>query len=271
MKKYITVALATTLILTACENNEGSDAGTTEAKANPITLEDVPSSPEFPDAALSIGKVDATEQGTDSVKLSFNFDVKNYELKAQTLDAKDKLCANSKDGQHIHFILDNQPYQALYEPKNETVVAKGSEHYLVAFLSRSYHQSLKNKDAALIYHFKINDEGKVEKMPEPTAPMITYSRPKGDYLGKDTENLLLDFYVWNANIGTDHQVKAAIQNATQDTTILLKEWKSYFLKNLAMGENTITLTLTDKDGNPLQGEGTTVSRTINLAQDEPMK
>lgn len=277
MKNIITLGLASALLLsvTACndssssENSETTDTVITESVA-PVSLADVSASPDFPDATLTMGKVDAIAEG-DSVKLTFNFNVKNYELKAQTADAADKLCNNSKDGQHIHFILDNKPYTALYKPKHEVTVAKNMEHYLVAFLSRSYHQSLKNKEAGLLYHFKTDEQGKLQKLDTPATPMITYSRPKGDYLGKDTENILLDFYVWNVVLGNDYKVKADVSTGGKNTSFIISEWKSYFLKNLAMGKSTIKLTLVDKDGNKVNGPETEVSRDINLAQDEPMK
>lgn len=255
---------------TTDNGNAAADTTATEAPAASVELADVPASPDFPGAALGMGKVDAAATG-DSVKVSFHFDVKNYELKAQTADAADKRCSNSKDGQHIHFILDNKPYAALYEPKHEVTLAKNTEHYLVAFLSRSYHQSLKSKEAGLLYHFKVDENGKIQKLDAPTTPMLTYSRPKGDYLGKDTENILLDFYVWNATLGNDYKVKADIHTGDKDTAFTISEWKSFFLKNLAMGSSTIKLSLVDKDGNKVNGPETEVSRDINLSQDEPMK
>jgi len=247
-----------------------STAANAPVAAAPIVLEPVTNTQEFPDAQLSMSDVKATPSG-DSVKLSFNFNVKHYDLKNQTADSVSKLCNNSDKGQHVHFILDNKPYVALYEPKHETTVAKNSEHYVMAFLSRSYHLSLKNKGVAVLYRFKIDENGKLQKLDDPKTPMVFYSRPKGDYLGKDTEHVLLDFYVWNATLGNDYKVKADISAGGKDTSMLISEWKPYFLKNLPMGKATIKLTMVDKDGNKVQGDNTEVSRDINLSKDEPMK
>ena len=267
-------ALAFSLFTVSCQQssaeNETTQTDSTATMNQPIVLEEVKDAQEFPDAQLSMGNVTATPAG-DSVKLSFNFDVKNYELKSQTSDEASKLCNNSDKGQHIHFILDNRPYVALYEPKHETTVAKNSEHYVMAFLSRSYHMSLKSQGVAVLYHFKIDENGKLQKMDDPKTPMVFYSRPKGDYLGKDTENVLFDFYVWNATLGNDYNVKANITSNGKDTSIMISDWKPYFLKNLPMGKTTITLTMVDKDGNKVEGDNTEVSRDINLAKDEPMK
>ncbi len=265
-------ALSFSFALTSCSENaeENKEAVTTEvAPAPSVMLADVPASEDFPDAQLSLGNVTATAAG-DSTKVSFNFNVKNYELKNQTGDEASKVCNNSDKGQHIHFILDEKPYVALYEPKHETVVAKNSEHYVMAFLSRSYHMSLKHKGAALVYHFKIDENGKLEKLEVPKTPMVFYSRPKGDYLGKDTENVLFDFYVWNATLGSDNMIKADIRTGGKDTSFIISDWKPYFLKNLAMGKSTIKLMMIDKDGRMVEGPNTEVSREINLSKDEPM-
>jgi hypothetical protein len=271
------VVFSSLLFLSACgeasDTNEETmtDSTTTVAEATtPINLTPVDSSQEFPNAQLSMGNVTATPAG-DSVKLSFNFNVKNYELKMQTGDGNSKVCNNSDKGQHIHFILDNKPYVAVYEPKHETTVAKNTEHYLMAFLSRSYHMSLKNKGAALVYHFKVDENGKLQKLEEPKTPMVFYSRPKGDYLGKDTENLLFDFYVWNATLGNDYQVKADISAGGKDTSMMITESRPYFLQNMPMGKSTIKLTMVDINGNKVEGPETEVSRDINLSKDEPMQ
>lgn len=279
MRKLLPAVIGGFCLLAACNNSgnkqettTSSDSTATQATAprQPIMVTDVGQSPDFPNAQLTIGDVTASPQG-DSVKVSFNFNVKNYELKNQTADASSKQCNNSDKGQHIHFILDNKPYVALYEPKHEVVLAKNTEHYLLAFLSRSYHESLKSKGAAAVYHFKIDDKGKLQKMDAPKEPMVFYSRPKGDYLGKDTQNLLFDFYIWNTTLSQDgNKVKAHITGDGVDTTITVADWKAMFLKNMPMGKPSITLTLVDKDGNKINGPSSEVTREFNLSKDEPM-
>ncbi len=274
--RFLTLpALAVSLLAVSCGDNtktEETQQQTTEAStAQPdIMLAEVTDIQEFPDARLGLGNVSAVPSG-DSVKLSFTFNVKNYELKSQTTDNTSRLCNNSEQGQHIHFILDNNPYVALYEPRHEVTVAKNSEHYVMAFLSRSYHLSLKNKGVALLYRFRTDEKGKLQKLEDPKTPMIFYSRPKGDYLGKDTENVLLDFYIWNAQLGNDYTIKADISSSGKDTSFILSEWKPYFLKNLRMGKNTVKLLMLDKDGKKIDGTHTEVSRDIRLSQDEPMQ
>ncbi|MGN6567086.1 MAG: hypothetical protein ACTHJ0_03990 [Flavipsychrobacter sp.] len=278
--KFLTIGLSSALLLASCgqsgsksETTSDTTKATATAPAAPISLKPVGNSPEFPDAQLAIATVNATKQGKDSAKVTFNFTVKNYTLGMQTDDTGSKLCNNSAKGQHIHFILDEQPYVALYEPKNEVVLANNTEHYLMAFLSRSYHESIKSKGAALVYHFKIDDKGKLVKLDDPKTPMVFYSRPKGDYIGKDMTNVLLDFYVWNANLSADgYKVKADVTPETGTaTSFTISDWKSNFLNNLPQGKTNVTLTLLDKDGKSVHGPNTTATRSINLSADEPMK
>lgn len=262
------------LLMASCQESGNNNDGTTQDTTAPagIVLADVSESPEFPDAQLVITGVTAVAKGDDSTELTFNYEVKNYELKKQTVDTGSKSCNNSAQGQHIHFILDNQPYTALYEPTHKVTVANNSEHYVLSFLSRSYHESLKNKGAAVIYHFKLDKGGKLEKMPEPTTAMIFYSRPKGIYIGKDTENVLFDYYVWNGALSTDGlRVKAKIDSEGEDKEIDITNWRSQFLTHMPMGESKIELTLTDKDGKKLDGPQSTAGGKFTLAKQEPIQ
>jgi hypothetical protein len=265
------------LAFASCNNNTKTTETTTvtdtvktaaPVPAGPITIKPVTGSPAFPDAKLGIKNVKAEMQGTDSVKITIDYDVKNYELKNQTGDAASKDCNNSKDGQHIHFILDNQPYQALYEPTKTFTVAVKSEHYLMSFLSRSYHESIKTKDAGVLYHFSVDEKGKLTKMEIPKTPMIFYSRPKGQYVGNDTKNLLLDFYVYNTTLASDgNKVKVKVNN----TDFMIDTWQPYFINNVPMGDATVNVQLVDKDGKNIEGVNTSVSRSIKLAAQEPVK
>ncbi len=270
--------LAGTLLMTAsCTENTTTTESTTKdsmsltAPSGGITISDVPGSPEYPDAELAIKSMTAVPSG-DSVKLSFAFDVKNFELKAQTGDAGTKQCNNSAQGQHIHFIHNNKPYVALYDPKYETTVAKGTDNYVMCFLSRSYHESVKSPKAGVLAHFRIDEKGAVQKIDSALPPMLFYSRPKGDYLGKDTANVLLDFYPMNVALGADYKVKADIKNETngRSGSFTIDSWKPHFINGLGTGNASVVLTLVDKNNNPVQGQNTSITRNIKLAAAEPM-
>ena len=278
--KLSVIAAVAVTGFSACKNGSGDGSKSTADSTRstprmPVAIAKVPASPAFPDAKLTISSATTEKVGKDSTKVTFSFDVKGYDLKGQTADAAGKGCNNSDKGQHIHFILDNAPYKALYEPKNEvTLPNDGKEHYLMCFLSRSYHESVKTPGAAVVYHFKVDEKGNMKKLDDPKTAMLFYSRPKGDYIGKDTANVLLDFYVWNGVLAADgYQVKAEIANEDlkTDTTITISAWDANFIQNLGTGKSKVTLTLLDKSGKNAEGPMTTASREFNLFAAEPMK
>lgn len=278
MKKISSIAaIVVTALFTACGNGatddnkrDSKDTTTTSSTVADIHLVPTPPGPEFPGASLTVNELKGKPlEGTDSVEVSIVYGVKNYELKTQTSDAADRTCNNSKDGQHIHFILDNGPYTALYEPKHTFKVAKNSEHVLLSFLSRSYHLSLKNKEAYQLISFKVDDKGNIQKSENKKAPMLFYSRPKGAYIGNDVKDVLLDFYLVGSDLDKDSLKVIAQINDSKSFDIT--KWEPYILNGLPMGKNTITLSLVKKDGTALEeGPYTRVSREFTLAEKEPI-
>ncbi|WP_432672461.1 hypothetical protein [Flavobacterium sp. SM2513] len=260
----LTVALAT---MTSCKDKAATETSPETTIETPVKSEvaitPIEDSKMFPGAKLTVASETATSVDADSVTFKINYKVANFELTMHTEGHNGEHMANSGQGQHIHFILDNQPYAALYKPEHEVKLKKGSEHYLMSFLSRSYHESLKEKDAFLVERFKINDKGGYEKLATPTEPMLFYSRPKGEYKGADTKAILLDFFIVNTTLAKDgYKVQANVNG--QD--IMLDEWRPYQITGLPMGENIIKLTLMDANGNAVSGENTSVERKITLME-----
>ena len=215
------------------------------------------SSPEFPDATLAMN----TPTGTvDAGTVNFDYTVTNYELGAQTADAADKGCANSGKGQHIHLILNNEPYIAKYEANFDVDLEEG--HYVaLSFVSRSYHESIKTDKAFVLSQFNVG--GSTDET-DLSQPFLFYSRPKGAYSGEDAKKLLLDFYLVNTNISENgNKVKATINGTTE---FMFSNWQPYFVEGLPMGDNTIKLELVDAAGNAVGDGFNTIERTFTLDQ-----
>ncbi len=238
---------------------ESSDyTATTEEPTAPSAdykLSDFSSSPQFPDAKLAI-------RGYENS--SFNFEVTGYELAAQTTDAPQKMCANSGKGQHIHLIVDDKPYAAKYESLFDHEVADG-EHYLLAFLSRSYHESMKTQDAHIAVKGKFQGNSMMSSEPV-SEPMLFYSRPKGTYVGKaNTDKIMLDFYLVNTSLSAEgNKVKVEVNNEKE---FIVNNWKPYFIEGLPMGDNKVKLTLIGPDGNPIDAPLNPVERVFSLKED----
>jgi len=244
------------LCLISCKN-EGpksiENAEPDEVKQK-YTLTPFTKSAEFADAQLS--NMRYTEG-------AFKFDVTNYELGTQTADAASKMCANSGKGQHIHLIVDSLPYAAKYTNEFEHDVDNGG-HFLLAFLSRSYHESIKTKDAHIVKRVITADNGISQEFDVPYN-MIFYSRPKGTYVGKaNTNKVMLDFYLVNTELSEDgFYVDANINGEVHKIT----KWQPYYIEGLPMGDNYISLILRNKNGEKVNVPLNPVKRIFTLKED----
>lgn len=221
-------------VIYSCLSPEKKDTATNSSKElQNITLTKVVGSPEYENASLNVKDI---EIGDKESKFSFN--IENYDLGVQTSKNFDYQLANSAKGQHIHFIVNNGPYSAHYTDSFSKGFEKES-NVILAFLSRSYHESVKNKDAYILTQV---GENNIDLENE----FLFYSRPKGTYKGADTENLLLDFYLVNTEISKNgNKVRATIQ----DTEFIIDEWAPYYIEGLPKGEINIKLELIDSSGN----------------------
>jgi hypothetical protein len=236
----------------------------TETK-NGIKLTGLETVNEFLKAKLSL-TTQLPETPTDTGKMTFSFKVTDYSLGAQSPDADLKMCANSAKGQHIHFILDNQPYIASYTA-DITSSLKPGHHVLLAFLSRSYHESIKTETAYVLKEFNTGKKS-VDQFND-RHPHIFYSRPKGEYLGKkETSKILLDFYLINCKLSeSEYKVRATIDT----TEFILPIWEPYFIEGLSLGEHKIKLELIDKAGKLVISPFNATERTIKLSEEPASK
>ena len=166
--------------------------------------------------------------------------------------------AERNKGQHIHVILDNEPYEADYDPVKPFSPENGKfnnlspgTHTLRAFPGREWHESIKQNEGAfdmVVFNVGKPTATNVNK----NAPLLTYSRPKGENRFKDDpRGLLLDFYVSNANVGiNDYKIKYTLNG--KDSRILTS-WQPVWWKweELGPGDYTILLELLDKDNKPV--------------------
>jgi hypothetical protein len=269
MKIYLLQLATAALLFTACDtantsrNNEeaidrDSVATETENENGSIELTMGEESPDFPDAML---EQTAPQEGAklQAGSNTFQYNIKNFQLTQMTEDAMEKHLANSGQGQHIHLILNNEPYTALYETTHKKDLSEG--HYVeLSFLSRSYHESIKHPDAYVLRQFTVGNATAEDV--DLTAPHMFYSRPKGEYTGKDTEKVMLDFYLVNADLADDgYKIRATVNGQE----FMINQWKPYYLTGLPMGENTIKLELMDEDGNLVDSPFNPVTRTITLS------
>ena len=233
---------------------------------------------------------------TVEVKLNLSGDLKGY------MPHKDP--ATGK-GNHIHVILDNQPYEAYYElgqPFELRNVVAG-KHTLRVFPSRPWHESFKNDEAFQIVTFTVKGGGDASKptttnsgqtvannnsSPTPSAspregkdvsastagdvdatkPLLTYSRPKGEYKGEDADPIMIDFWLSGGaklkGDGGEFRVRYIVDD---DEAKYIDKWEPIWLSGWTSGKHTVRLELLDKDGKPVDNGGyNTTSREITVAK-----
>lgn len=225
-------------------------------------------------------KADSTvASSTVKVKLDISGDLKGY---------KPHMDMETKMGNHIHVILDNQPYEAYYNLDQEFELRNVSdgEHTLRVFASRPWHESYKNDGSFQMVKFSVKNGGadtskpaetnsgntmsntnsaptpEGKDMKESTAgavdakkPLLTYSRPKGEYKGADADAIMIDFWLANAKLsgeGGEYRVRYSVDGGDAK---FIEKWEPIWLSGWTAGKHTIKLELVDKDGNVVDNGG----------------
>jgi hypothetical protein len=187
----------------------------------------------------------------------------------------------AKGSNHVHLILDNKPYKAIYDTKapvklNELAggeaVAEGL-HVLVAFPSRANHESVKSKDALTVVPFWVGKKDATKADPT-KKPLLVYSRPKGEYNGEMANHVLVDFQVANVTLaeGKEH-VRVTVSGPGLDKPLEGKVDKfgtPLYLDNLQNGSYTLKVELVDGANKPVDGPWNSTTRTIKVDHEAAM-
>ncbi|MGY6528717.1 MAG: hypothetical protein ACXITR_02195 [Cyanobacterium sp.] len=171
-------------------------------------------------------------------------------------------------GPHIHFFLDDQPYQAVYntdEPLILSDLAPGT-HTIRVFASRPWHESFKNPDAYAQTTFHVFTPTE-DNNPSISQPLLTYSRPQGNY---GAEPIMLDFYLTNAplHLVAQESQEDGIQDwrirvTVNGETFLLDTWQPIYLTGFNKGENWVKLEFIDDRGDVIKNSFNSTVRVIN--------
>jgi hypothetical protein len=268
---------ATLALLASCETSKpatdvSANAGTTgvgtgrtatngeSMESNGIRLTPFSDSPKFPEAQMQL-RAPIANATISSGDVAFNYLVTNFQLTKMSGGPHMAEMANSMKGQHIHNIVDNEPYTAHYETSFTKPVPDG-QHVVLSFLSRSYHESLKHRGA---YDLRVINVGNTPAPATPIidvkAPNLFYSRPKDTYAGADAKRIMLDFYLVNTTLEPGgNRVRATING----TEFMLDRWMPYQMEGLPAGENTVKLELVDSSGNLIAGPYNSVTRKFTV-------
>lgn len=295
-------AFATAFFITACQRPAGT-AGNNGVNANPspavqnLTIVERPQKIKEMMAArgeqdmaaptLKIIKPDANSTvnaSTVKVRVALSGDLKGY------MPGKEP---ETQMGNHIHVILDNQPYEAYYnigQPFELRNVADG-EHTLRVFPSRPWHESYKNSGAFQMTRFTVKHGGADKTKPAMTnggrqmsnapntnvnasstpegremanstagpvdgsKPLLTYSRPKGEYKAADADAIMIDFWLANAKLqgdGGEYRVRYSVDGGEAK---FIDRWEPIWLSGWTSGKHSVKLELVDKNGSLVDNGG----------------
>lgn len=174
-------------------------------------------------------------------------------------------------GPHLHFILDNQPYEAVYDTSQPIVLEDltPGTHTLRVFASRPWHESFKNEGAYAQTTFHVFAKTP-DNQPNSAQPLLTFSRPKGTY---GAEPVMLDFYLTNAPLhlvaresSEDSILDWQVRCTVNGESFTFDRWEPIYLKGLKPGRNWVQLELLDEKGNPLPNA---FNNTVRLITYEP--
>ncbi|MCB0712762.1 MAG: hypothetical protein KDD67_10570 [Ignavibacteriae bacterium] len=263
-----TLMLSLGLMVTACGDDTDPEADFDEhAQDGPVELRIVKGAP---GSELDVMKFDITAPEADAVVTGDSVNVvltlQGMSLKAPTPGEGANDLAYSKDGQHIHVIVDNEPYMAMYDTTFRIGGLAPGAHTIRAFPSRSWHESVKKPGAFIARTFYVGEKSG-DALFNPEQPLLTYSRPKGEYVGTDARKIMIDFYLSNCELGPNaYKVIAWIDGKEMDT---LTEWVPYFIEGLKEGEHSIRLQLIGSDGVPVaNGSYNDTERKITVKKEK---
>jgi hypothetical protein len=302
-----TATNTTTNVNTNANPTSTNAANTTNAAPSAQTLTEAPRPPKIADEMKTRGEQDnaaptiavvepknnsTVNSSTVRVKLALSGDLKGYKpMKDMTTGM----------GNHIHVILDNQPYEAYYNLDQEFElrnVADG-EHTLRFFPSRPWHESYKNDGAFQMVRFTVKNGGADASKPVTTnanqtmsnastaaptpegkdmqtstagavdaaKPLLTYSRPKGEYKGADADAIMIDFWLSNAKLqgdGGEYRVRYSVDGGEAK---FIDKWQPIWLSGWTNGKHSVKVGLVDKAGNLVDNGGyNSTTREITVAK-----
>lgn len=287
--------------------NHNSNSNTNAAPGGPLSLTTVETPQRIKDMMAARGEQDAAaptlkivtpadgstiNNSTVAVKLDLSGDLKGY---------KPGMDQATKMGNHIHVILDNQPYEAYYNIDGSAFelrnVADG-EHTLRVFASRPWHESYKNAGSFQMVKFTVKNGNANTNQPSTTnsgqqisnanantaptpegkamqsstggavdakKPLLTYSRPKGEYKDADADPIMIDFWLANARLvgdGGEYRVRYSVNGSEPK---FIEKWAPLWLQGWTAGKHTIKIELVDKNGNVADNGGyNSTSRDITV-------
>lgn len=225
--------------------------------------------------AIAIPRENEVLQNGNRIWVQFRID--GYSLGADSSQfVRANQLPNSKMGQTVHVIVDDEPYFAVNEPAinpfNESgyfydmsykfelpFKLKEGAHSIRIFPARSFGESIKGGNAFATTRFYVGTSG-AKKM-DFSQPFLTYNEPGNDIPWSENQPVLLDFLISNCELSPDgYKIHLTIDGKIKRS---ITSWQPYYIYGLTKGKHTIRLQLINKES-PVAGLFNDVTRTFTV-------
>ena len=280
-------------------NHNAANANINAAPGGPLNLIMVGAPQRIKDMMASRGEQDAAApvlkiaSPADSSTINGSTVLVRLELSGDLKGYKPGQDPQTKMGNHIHVILDNQPYEAYYNIEGgpfELRNVPDGDHTLRVFASRPWHESYKNEGSFQIVKFTVKNGNANTNQPATTnsgqqmsnansnanaapstegkamqqsaagpvdakKPLLTYSRPKGEYKDADADPIMIDFWLANAKLtgdGGEYRVRYSVNGGEPK---YIEKWAPLWLQGWSAGKHSVKVELVDASGNVVDNGG----------------
>ena len=255
-QQYITIVICFSFFLIACESPNAKIKTSEEDTEEPMN-----------------GNSTATELAQDTViegsayqlvSLANNLAYQNYSLELvsnhtenlkegiqllqlKVVDENSRPLERSEDLK-VGLLINNefQGIKSLDDLNFEVNLLYGN-NVVFAYIIDELENSIKSPSAAVLKNFYIgSEEGSFDE----NSAHLFYIKPVKENLTKTTEDLQLDFYLFNAPLGdSEYMVKFSIDSEV----FYIDSWQGYLIKGLSKGKHHLRVQLIDKKGNVVLG------------------
>jgi hypothetical protein len=261
----------TLLFVAAGCGGDAPDPGAAPADAPQVTggasdLRLVPSpdvAPDAPDARIGFVAPEEGARFAEGEPVEVTMRLTGFELRVPTPGGDDRGLARASDGQHVHLILNDREYRAVYDLSEPVVFddLPAGTHVLRVFPGRDWHEGVKTPGAFAMRTFHVGDGDPAPPM-DLEGPLLTYSRPVGEYTGAAADSILVDFYLSGVRLSPEgYRVRIEVDGVGE---AMVNQWAPHLLVGLPGGEHSVRLELLDPAGAPVPGEFNRSERTIRV-------
>ncbi|MEO7672728.1 MAG: hypothetical protein ABIU09_01455, partial [Pyrinomonadaceae bacterium] len=167
---------------------------------------------------------------------------------------------NVTDGEHALRVFPSRPWHESYKDEGAfqmvrfTVTKGGADTTKPATTNSGQPMSKANANTANANapsNSAPTSEGKAMMASsagpvDATKPLLTYSRPKGEYKDADADAIMIDFWLTNTKLtgdGGEYRVRYSVDG---DEPKFIEKWAPIWLSGLVAGKHMVKLELVDK-------------------------